>query len=299
MPQIHFFLGKGGVGKSTSSAISALYLSDMCTKKVLLVSLDPAHNLSDIFSIKFKDKVTKIDDCLFIKEIDEKKRIKSYLKEMELHIAKTYSYQSAFNLQGYFKIVRHSPGIEEYSLLMAFKTIIETYKNMDYLIFDMPPTALTLKFFRLPSLSLLWLEKLKELRQEIINKKEIITRIRFGNKEIERDKIMNRLNQSIDEYQHIKSIFEDASTTRLHLVINTDRLSYAESQKITRELNEISLRPWDTIINKDHDCLNTDKHNLHSSRVRRFPQWHNDLVGREELFDYIASHIQELSFLQE
>src|SRR4030042_5080071 len=142
MPKIHFFLGKGGVGKSTLAVLSAVYLSDICRKKVLLVSLDPAHNLSDIFEIKFRDRVTAVNERLFIKEIDEKKRIKVYLKEMESHLARTYSYQSAFNLQGYFKIIRHSPGIEEYSLLAAFKTIIADYMKMDYILFDMPPTAL-------------------------------------------------------------------------------------------------------------------------------------------------------------
>ena len=299
MPTIHFFLGKGGVGKSTSSTLSALYLSETHRKKVLLVSLDPAHNLSDLFAVKFRDKVTKIHERLFIKEIDEKKRIKGYLKDIESHLVKTYSYQSAFNLQGYFKIIRHAPCIEEHSLLMAFKTILRDYRKMDYLIFDMPPTALTMNFFRLPALSLLWLGKLKELRQDIIDKTEIITKIRFGKREIERDKIMNRLNESIAEYRKIQDIFEDRNRTRLHIVINPDPLSIGESVKINKELREISMKPRDVIINKDNQTVPHNAKKLHIRETRHFPRWHTGLVGFKELREYVAAHGEELSFLRE
>jgi anion-transporting ArsA/GET3 family ATPase len=47
-PQLLFFIGKGGVGKSTTSALTSIYLASK-PYKTLLVSMDPAHNQCDIF----------------------------------------------------------------------------------------------------------------------------------------------------------------------------------------------------------------------------------------------------------
>ena len=119
--QYIFYLGKGGVGKSTISALSSLKIAK--DKKVLLVSMDPAHNLSDIFEIEFSDKPHKVDRNLEVIEINIEKYIKKYLNDIEMQVSKNYSYLTSFNLDEYFKMIRYSPGIEEYALITAFNNI--------------------------------------------------------------------------------------------------------------------------------------------------------------------------------
>jgi len=60
--KIIFYTGKGGVGKSTMSAASAWQLSR--DHRVLIVSLDPAHNLGDIFGVTLNDKTYRVSDTL-------------------------------------------------------------------------------------------------------------------------------------------------------------------------------------------------------------------------------------------
>jgi arsenite/tail-anchored protein-transporting ATPase len=244
-----FYLGKGGVGKSTSSALTAIHLAET-GNDVLLVSMDPAHNLSDIFEREFSEKPFQLSETLEVKEIDINYWIKKYLSEVESQIRRTYSYLSALNLEQYFGVIKYSPGIEEYALLLAYREILNKYKEKDYIIFDMPPTALTLKFFGLPEISLLWLEKLLDLRNEIIKKREIITRVKFGDKEIERDKILNKLNQQVESYREVKEVFSDKARTKINLVMNQDKLSFSESELIVKKLNEFNLGISDLIINK-------------------------------------------------
>lgn len=287
-----FFLGKGGVGKSTTSALTSVQLANK-NKDVLLVSMDPAHNQSDIFEKKFSEKPYKLKDNLIVKEIDINYWIKKYLSEIELHIKHTYSYLTALNIEKYFGVLKYSPGIEEYALLMAFNVIKDEYKEKDYIIFDMPPTALTLKFFGLPKLSLIWLEKLLDLRNEIIKKREIITKIKLGNKEFEKDKILNKLNQQVLSYKEIKEIFGDERKTIINLVMNPDKLSFSESELIREKLKEFDLDVSNIVINKYYKGFEIEdiKKRFGHKKIQLFPASDIPLIGFDILDHYLSDNV--------
>lgn len=242
-----FFIGKGGVGKSTVSSLTGIKLSS--EKKVLLVSLDPAHNLSDIFNNSFSDNPKVVSNNLSVIEVNVKNRIKQYLKNIENDLVKSNAGLSSFNLLNEFEIIKYSPGIEEYGILLAYSDIVKKYEIFDTIIFDMPPTALTLKFFNLPRLSLLWINKLIDLRNRIKVKKEIVSRIKFGKMEIEKDKILDKLNTQKIFYQSILERLKDFNT-EINLVVNPDKLSLSEGEKIITELKAIEFNVKKIILNK-------------------------------------------------
>ena len=238
--KILFFMGKGGTGKSTASAISGLMLAES-KKKVMVISLDSAHNLSDIYETPLAHKPRKIGPFLHAGEIDQEKMIQKYLKDVQLSLKQRYSYLTAFNIENYFDILKYSPGLEEYALMLASNNIIDKYSNFDYIIFDMPPTALSLKFFNLPFLSGKWIEHLENLRCEINKKREIISRVKFAGKEYERDKILSKIRELKDQYQSIEKIFQDSDRTGVFIVINYDSLAVSETRRIFNSLEKIKI----------------------------------------------------------
>lgn len=293
-----FYLGKGGVGKSTSSALTSVHLAQSGFN-VLLVSMDPAHNLSDIFERKLSEKPARLLESLQVKEIDINYWIKKYLNEVESQIRRTYSYLSALNIEQYFGVIKYSPGIEEYALLLAYREILNRNGDKDYIIFDMPPTALTLKFFGLPEISLLWLDKLLELRNEIIKKREIITRVKFGEKEIERDKILNKLNQQAGSYREVREIFRDNAKTKINLVMNPDVLSFSESDLIVKKLEEFGLETDTIVINKYSPEFRINEVD-EKFKVRNrllFPLSGEPLIGLEKLANYLRREMPFEDFL--
>lgn len=283
-----FFLGKGGVGKSTTSAITALYLSER-GKNVQLISMDPAHNQSDIFEKSFGEKAVKLNKHLAVKEVDLNKWVKKYLADIQFQVKQSYSYLTAFNLEHYLDLIKYSPGIEEYAMLMAYKDIRKKAKGIDYIIFDMPPTALTLKFMTLPQTSLLWLKKLMDLRNKIIEKRKIISKIKFGTKEIETDKIRNKLTEQIKDYNEIELIFKNPDQTLLNLVMNPDKLSFSESMLIVEHLKKFNITIQNIFLNKYNSQFGIShiQKQFSNTNLQLLSESNNPLIGIPELTNYI------------
>jgi arsenite-transporting ATPase len=289
--KILFFLGKGGVGKSTTSTLTAIEES-LAGKKVLLSSMDPAHNLRDLFEREITQEPVKINDKLFVSEINLDYWVEEYLKDVEKQLAKSYAYLTALSLEKSFEIIRYSPGIEEYALLRAFRFYVKKYEDYDELIFDMPPTGLTLKFLSLPKLSQVWLEKLVDLRNEIIKKKEIITRIHFGNITIERDELLNKLNKQLNEYDEIRKIIEDENHTQLVLVLNQDKLSFAESNLIIEKLKVADLNVKKVFVNKYDPKVPIDEieKSFGEYELKLFPANETPITGYDNLIAYLKAN---------
>ena len=285
-----FFIGKGGVGKSTSSALTSVYLAAQ-SYKTLLVSMDPAHNQCDIFERDFSEKPKKVSETLTVKEVNTDFWIEKYLKETTNQIKETYRYESAFNLQNYFNVLQFSPGLEEYALLLAFEDTLHKYGDRDFIVFDMAPTALTLRFFSLPFITLIWLEELLTLRSEIYRKKEIISKIKIAGREIEQDRVKAKLQTLIGNYEHLREHFM-SDTTRVNLVMNNDKLSFSEAFRIREKLTDIHIRIDRIVVNKLKANENTAaiEREFKDQKIARLQLAPEGLTGYEVLQDYIEAH---------
>ncbi len=286
-PQLQFYIGKGGVGKSTTSAITSVHLSQK-SFDILLVSMDPAHNQRDIFQLDFQEKPKRVTNHLVVKEVNVDYWIEKYLKETEKTIKQTYSYESAFNLQNYFNVLQFSPGLEEYALLLAFEKIIHTFEDKDIIIFDMAPTALTLRFFSLPFITLIWLEELLKLREKIYAKKEIISEIKIGRKTIQQDKVKAKLEILIQQYEHLGDHFK-SDAAKINLVMNNDKLSFSEAFRIKNKLKDIGIHIESVLVNKSNSKAIPDavRDEFNNQKITPFPFSSNNLIGFKAINDYI------------
>jgi len=291
MPAIlHFFIGKGGVGKSTTSALTALRLAQS-GRRTLLVSLDPAHNQRDIFMQSFSEKPMSVCAGLAVKEIDIDQWSKVYLKKSIDLLKKAYAYQSALNIQRYFNILKFSPGLEEYALLLAFDATLAQGTAWDDILFDMPPTALTLRFFSLPVITQLWLSELMALRTKIYAKKKIVSKIKWKSIEIEQDNVKTRLQSLIADSQRQSACFTSGAT-RINLVLNNDPLACSEAVRICRKLNDIEMNITRVILNKYQHGEATEKLDpiFGAYPMWRIPLSKTSLTGVKALERYLQCH---------
>ena len=156
----------------------------------------------------------------------------------------------------------------------------------------MPPTALSLKFFNLPSLSSVWIEHLLALRREIIEKRELITKIKLLGKEFERDKVLNKIEEQRTQYQTLKGTFENTEQTRVFLVLNPDKLSHAESLRIFNALKQINIKLYRTIYNKrpvNKACADIDPVFAGIPMIN-FPYSETPLIGITTLQEFLKAN---------
>ena len=154
--------GKGGTGKSTISAATAIRLSDLLPeKKILLISFDMAHNLSDLLSRDIGNKITPITSNLCAIEPDPNVYAEIYTKDL---VKKMKTLMKQMPLVGMI------PQVEEFidttftsdSIPLALKNAMFFQKildaeefnsqkvQFDIIIADFPPTANMITLFEIP-----------------------------------------------------------------------------------------------------------------------------------------------------
>lgn len=259
--RVLFFIGKGGVGKTTTSAATSVSLAER-GYRTLVVSLDPAHNLGDVFLTKLDDKPKKLMENLYAMELDMEKLIRNYLKHLESNLKHMYRYLTVINLEKYFEVLSFSPGIEEYATLEAIRDILKKGDEWDIIVFDTPPTGLTLRVLALPRVSLVWVDKLTELRRKILERRKMIEKVHGERKfivdgqeftipsEEEEDPVMNELKAYREEIEFVNSIITDPDRTTVVAVMNPEMLPLYETERAHESLKKFRIPMRLVVINK-------------------------------------------------
>ncbi len=177
-PESHFILfgGKGGVGKTSSAACSALWAAENTSKSVLIVSTDPAHSLGDSLGLQLEPgTVTPVPgtEKLFALEISPSKAFKEAQEKMggagglDMAMGGGLEGMNVPLLGDLGELAgMNPPGADE---AMAFGTVLEFLEDSEYdlVIFDTAPTGHTLRLLSLPELLSSWMGKLITLQLKL------------------------------------------------------------------------------------------------------------------------------------
>jgi len=262
----YIFIGKGGVGKTTCSASLAINLAEK--GKTLIASLDPAHNLGDVYGVSLSGKLTKISENLFATEVNTDILTKKYLERTVSRIKGMYSYLKVLNLDRYVESLKYSPGIEEYSILEGLTELISL--DYDHIVLDMPPTGLTVKVLTLPYTALIWIDKLMKLRNEILSRRRAVESVTgkkcvvIDGKEVmipveeKEDPVMMELKEKKEKMELVREFLSERCN--IFLVANPEPLSLFEGERAIDALKNFGLDASGVIINKHtHDNEITTK----------------------------------------
>lgn len=246
-----FVGGKGGVGKTTSScSISIQMALAQPHKQFLLISTDPAHNLSDAFNEKFGKDAKKVSGMnnLSCIEIDPSNTLKD-TRDMGFNNDDVDSSLTEIFQGGSFADITDSiPGIDEALSFMEVMKHIEKQRDgavdkYDTIIFDTAPTGHTLRFLQLPRTLSKLLEKFGALSRQIGPILNSLT----GKSKVDITKKMSELKTSVED---IKTQFTNPELTTFVCVCISEFLSLYETERLIQELISYDMDVNSIIVNQ-------------------------------------------------
>merc|ERR1712195_21790 len=163
-----FVGGKGGVGKTTSSSALAIQLS--YDRKVLLISTDPAHSLSDAFRCQFSNEPTTVPEApnLDVMEVNPEAGLQDEIAKWADMAAQVGFDELTSKVAEFQEWLTGIPGIDEATALSSVIGLIES-GTYDTIVFDTAPTGHTLKLLQLPSIIQMGLDKLEGWQATVWN----------------------------------------------------------------------------------------------------------------------------------
>jgi len=244
-PGLFLYGGKGGVGKTSIAAATALWFSGK-GKKTLIISIDPAHSLSDSFEVQIGGDVKKIAKNLFAVEIDPKKAMAEYKEKLTPNMEKI-GMLKGMGLEDIFDTAGMTPGIDEISAFDKFLHYMNS-KDYDIIIFDTAPTGHTLRFLSLPDVLDSWLGKMIKIRMKFSGIINIFKKMMpFGNDKEEPTLKTDFLEEMKKRIDSARKILSDPEKTHYNIVLIPEDMSILESERSLKIMEQYNI-PADTII---------------------------------------------------
>ncbi|PVU90742.1 hypothetical protein BB561_004737 [Smittium simulii] len=243
-----FVGGKGGVGKTTTSCSLAVQMAAV-RKSVLLISTDPAHNLSDAFGQKFSKTPTLVNsyDNLYCMEIDPTSSIQEMIETSDSSAMNSIMQDLAFAI----------PGVDE---AMGFAEVMKLIKNMEYsvIIFDTAPTGHTLRFLSFPTVLGKALGKVSQLSGRFGPMMQQMSGMMGVN--TDQSDIFEKLTSMQEVVDEVNKQFQNPDKTTFVCVCIPEFLSLYETERLIQELTEGNIDTHNIVVNqllfppKDSNC---------------------------------------------
>jgi arsenite-transporting ATPase len=242
------YTGKGGVGKTSVAAATALKAA-RAGKKVLVMSTDPAHSLSDAFDEEVGPEPKEMATGLFAQEMDHGRMIEEHWAEIQEYMTTFFEWQGTNSLAA--EELAMLPGMDElFGLLMVRRH--HDAGLYDALIVDAAPTGETLRLLSLPDQMSWYVEKIFPVQRRAAKVIRPFARRAKVNSlpPLPEDSFFGALQRFYEAVVGVEDILTDAERASVRLVANAEKMVIAEARRAYTYLNLYDYRVDAVIVNR-------------------------------------------------
>lgn len=226
--------GKGGVGKTSISAATALRCAEMGLKTIV-ISTDTAHSLGDSLDKAIGPEPIEIHPNLWAQEVDTRYSMDKYWGRIQNFLTKLLSKGGTGEIVA--EEVTILPGLEEGAHLLWINQYVES-GQYDVLVVDAAPTAETLRLLSLPDVTRWWFERVIGLAQGATKILRPLGRlVGKGGDAIPDDSAWADARLLFDTLDKVRDLLTDPEMSSIRLVVNPEKMVIKETQRTYTYLN--------------------------------------------------------------
>jgi arsenite-transporting ATPase len=274
-----FFGGKGGVGKTVFAGAAAIGLARQ-DKRTLLVSTNPVHSLTSLFSRDMLGKHVAIEGVpnLWAYEIDTKQSIERSKVEIREKIRWFLKFADiTTKADDFVESATMNPAFEESAM---FENMIDLMFKDEYdvYVFDTAPTANARRLLGMSSVYSLWVNKMLKSREEARTLREMLS---FTKKK-ETDPLMEYLVSFRDRMNHARKLLTDPALTAFFFVTLAEALPIAVVTRFIQWFKDFGIPVGGVLVNMviDQAAVGPDAADFVKNRVA-MQQEHMQTIWRE------------------
>jgi arsenite-transporting ATPase len=302
--------GKGGVGKTTCAAATALKRARK-DGPTLVVSTDPAHSLSDVFDVEVGPQPSRVleDVQLWAVEVDPAERIGQYRGQVTAALDELGDLGITLDESDVDDVIEAgiAPGTDEAAAMDLFLDYMDD-PRFEYIVFDTAPTGHTLRLLKLPDVMSSAMGKLISVRSQVSSIADSV-RSFMGTGEGADDE--PAVDVDLDELQarmeRVADVLRDPARTEFRVVLIPETMAVLETERLLSELDAYDVPAGRAVINKvieDPEPTCDRCQSRHESQQKRIsaarerfdlpitllPQLHGEVHGLEAV-DRIADRL--------
>jgi arsenite-transporting ATPase len=243
--RVVLFTGKGGVGKTTVAAATAVRAAE-AGLRTMIMSTDPAHSLADSFEIPIESGATPVAPMLWAQQVDAQERLEANWREIQEYVISLMNWAGTETIQAEELTV--IPGLDEIFALIDVKNHVES-GLYDVLIVDCAPTAETLRLLSLPEIMNWYIERIWPVERKVVKAvRPLVSRV--TTMPIAGDNVfaaVERLHANLDA---VKGILTDEAVSSVRLVLNPEKMVISEARRTYTYLALFGYRVDAVIVNR-------------------------------------------------
>jgi arsenite-transporting ATPase len=272
--------GKGGVGKTTVAAATALASADS-GKRTLVMSTDPAHSLVDVLTVDLAAEPTGIVDLLDGQQIDTQRQLDRYWGSIRKQLIEVLDWGGAAGIEAEEFLV--FPGMDELFALLEVNRHARS-GVYDVLVVDCAPTAETLRLLSLPEVLSWYFEKVLPTERRIMRAARPLLN-RLTDLPIPEDEVFTAAQSVFTSVEGVKELMSQPEVTSARLVVNPEKMVIDEARRTYSYLGLFGYGVDGVVVNRVLPDLVEDPY---------FERWRSIQKGHLDAIDDAFAEVPRL-----